>query len=162
MDENTEQPAPTTVLLSLPKLPPLTPEVRRLRQEGVYVHHIRFDTEAAEQERQASVAGLARLPSKRAVGWYWRACAMAGYHEGMQVLSEATLRHELDRADEFTRWTDFEREAVGQPLAELHAHADFRVHHQVQRRGGKVVAVRFTLQKPPDENGVEARSGTVP
>ena len=134
--------------LSLPWLPPLTPEVRRLHEEGVHVHLVWFDPAAAEQERQAMIAGLARLPSKRAVKWYWWACTIDGVHEGTHAWSEAALRHELDHAGQFPRWEDFERETIQRPLAELHAYTDFQLRYRVQRRGGKVVSVRFTLQKP--------------
>ena len=148
--------APTLTRLALPWLPPLTPEVRRLREEGVHAHHVRFDNAAVEQERQAMIAGLARLPSKRAVTWYWRACTIDGVYEVTHAWSEAELRQELDRAGQFPCWEDFERETIQRPLEELHAHTDFQIRHRVQRRGGKVVSVRFTLQKPPDGNGVDA------
>ena len=154
VEEPTAPPALTR--LSLPWLPPLTPEVRRLREEGVHVHHVRFDLAAVEQERQAMIAGLARLPSKRAVGWYWWACTIDGVYEGTHAWSEAELRQELDRAGQFQCWEDFERETIQRPLEELHAHTDFQIRYRVHRRGGKMVSVRFTLQKPPDGNGVEA------
>ena len=140
--ETTDQPA---TLLSLPKLPPPTEELRQLRREGVHVHRIRFDSATAERERQATCAGLARLPSRRARMWFWQACTIADWYEGTHEMSEQTLRHDLDRAGEFPCWADFERETLQKPLAELHAHSDFRVHYQVQRRKGKVVAVRFHL-----------------
>ena len=148
--------APTLTRLALPWLPPLTPEVRRLREEGVHVHPVRFDNAAVEQERQTMIAGLARLPSKRAVRWYWQACTIDGVYEGTHAWDGAELRHELDRAGQFPCWDDFECETIQRPLEELHAHADFQIRYQVQRRGGKVVSVRFTLQKPPPGNGVEA------
>ncbi len=131
--------------LSLPNLPPLTAELRQMRKEGVHVHHIHFDAAAAARERQSMVDGVARLPSRRARMWFWEACMIAGCYEGTHEMSEQALRNDLDRAGEFPGWADFEREALQQPLAELHAHTDFQVHYQVRRRKGKIVDVRFHL-----------------
>ena len=91
------------------------------------------------------LAGITRLPSSRARMWFWQACTIADWYEGTHEMSEQALRRDLDRAGEFPRRVDFERETLQKPLAELHAHTDFRVYYQVQRRKGKVVAVRFHL-----------------
>ena len=91
------------------------------------------------------LAGLARLSSSRARMWFWRACTISDWYEGTHEMSEQTLRHDLDHGGEFPRWADFERETLQKPLAELHAHTDFQVQYQVQRRKGQVVAVRFQL-----------------
>ena len=134
--------------LALPWLPPITPEVRRpargrracasrpVRQRG-------GGTGTTGHDR-----GLGRLPSKRAVTWYWWACTIDGVYEGTHAWSEAELRHELDRAGQFPCWEDFERETIQRPLEELHAYTDFRVHYEVQRRREKIVAVRFKIEKP--------------
>ena len=136
---------PPATLLSLPKLPPLTEELRRLRREGAHIHYIPSDPATTEWERQARVAGLAQLPSSRARMWFWQACTIADWYEGTHEMSEQALRRDLDRAGEFPRWVDFERETLQKPLAELHAHTDFWVRYQVQRRKSQVVAVRFHL-----------------
>ena len=134
-----------STLLTLPGSLSLTAEMCRLRAEGVHVHCVCLDAEAAEDERQARIAGLARLPSSRARRWYWQACAIADWYEGKYEMSEQMLRRDPDRAGEFPRWPDFERETIRQPLAELHAHADFHVRHQVRRCRGKIVSVCFQL-----------------
>ena len=140
----------------MPKLPPLTEELRQRRREGAHIHYIPLDPAAAERERQARVAGLARLPSSRARRWFWQACTIADWYDGTHEMSEQALRRDLDHTGEFPRWADFERETIQKPLVELHAHTDFRVHYQVQRRQGKVVAVRFHLTPAQeDKEGAE-------
>ena len=150
-ESNRQFESPTTrtePLLSLPSLPPLTPELIALRAEGVHVHAVSFDPAGDEKARAATVAALARLSNPRPRGWYWQACQIAALDEGVRDVDVVELRADLDREEEFSRWADFEREAILVPLAELHAHADFRVDYQVRRRSGKVVAVRFTLSTP--------------
>lgn len=135
----------TEPLLSLPSLPTLSPEAVELRQQGVQVHQISFDPTDEENRRLSTVAGLARLTDFRARRWYWKACQIADWYGGVREVDAAELRASLDRTDEFPQWADFEREAIRAPLVELHAHADFRVDYQVQRRSSKVVAVRLSL-----------------
>ena len=150
-----QPPANPSTLLSLPKLPPPTAEVRRLREEGVHVHRVRFDVGVAEQERQATVTGLAGLPSSRARMWYSRACTIDDWYGGTRERNQQAVRDELDHAGDFPRWEDFERETIQRPLTELHAHAGFRVHYQGRRRGRKIVAVRFHLDKMEASRGNE-------
>ncbi len=134
-------------VLSLPVLPPLSAEHRSLRQEGVHIHRVCFDRAAAERERLACIAGLARLSSARARLWYFRACTLNEWYEGVQEVSIHDLRADLDHAGEFPDWKDFERETLAKPLADLHAHADFRVLYRARRYGSKIVAVRFHLER---------------
>ena len=134
-------------LLSLPDLPPLSPEVMELRQQGIHVHQVSFDPAGEERQRLVCIAGLARLTNSRARRWYWKACQIADWYGGVREVAAVELRAAFDREEAFPRWADFEREAICIPLAELQAQADFRVDYQVQRRGGKVVAVRFSLKQ---------------
>ena len=133
-------------ILSLPKLPPLSAENRSLLQEGVHIHRVGFDR-AAERERLACIAGLARPSSERARRWYFRACTINDWYEGTHQVSLQALRADLDHAGEFPGWKDFERETLAKPLADLHAHADFRVLYQVRRHGSRIVAVRFHVAR---------------
>ena len=134
-------------VLSLPELPPLSAENRRLRQEGVHFHRVWFDRAAAERERLACIAGLARLSNARARLWYFRACTLDDWYEGTHQVSLQDLRADLDHAGEFPGWKDFERETLAKPLADLHAHADFRVLYKVRRHGSRIVAVRFHVER---------------
>ncbi len=139
--------AAATPILSLPELPPLSAEHRRLRQEGVHIHRVCFDRAAAERERLACIAALARLSNARARLWYFQACTINDWYEGRHEVSLQDLCADLDRAGEFPGWKDFERETLAKPLADLHAHADFRVLYQVRRHGSKIVAVRFHVER---------------
>ena len=136
-----------TPILSLPKLPLLSAAIRTLRQEGVHIHRVCFDRAAVERERLACIAGLARLSSQRARQWYFRACTINDWYEGVQEVSLQDLRADMDRAGEFPGWKDFERGTLAKPLADLHAHADFRVLYQARRHGSKIVAVRFHVER---------------
>ncbi len=145
---DTDDPVATAApILSLPELPPLSAEHRSLRQEGVHIHRVWFDRAAAERERLACIAGLARLSNARARLWYFQACTINDWYEGTHQVSLQDLRADLDHAGEFPGWKDFERETLTKPLADLHAHADFRVHYQTRRHGSKIVAVRFHVAR---------------
>ena len=85
---------PPATLLSLPKLPPLTEELRQLRREGAHIHYVPLDAAAAERERQTRVAGIARLPSSRARMWFWQACTIADWYEGTYEMNEQALRRD--------------------------------------------------------------------
>lgn len=139
--------ATATPILSLPELPPLSAEHKSLRQEGVHIHRVWFDRAAAERERLACVAALDRLSSARARLWYFRACTINDWYEGMQEVSIHDLRADLDHAGEFPGWKDFERETLTTPLTNLHAHADFQVLYQVRRHGSRIVAIRFHVER---------------
>ena len=65
----------------------------------------------------------------------------------MREISLQDLRADLDHAGEFPDWKDFERETLAKPLADLHAHADFRVLYQARRYSSKIVAVRFHVER---------------
>ncbi len=136
-----------TPILSLPKPPPLSAENRSLRQEGVHIHRVCFDLAAAERERLACIAGLARLSSQRARLWYFRACTLNDWYGGVQEVSILDLRADLDHAGGFPGWKDFKRETLTKPLADLHACADFRVLYQVRRHGSRIVSVRFYIER---------------